>query len=113
MPIVYRSRAERPPGRRRPGGHRKAAMVTSGWTVGIASTTEPAPAMVAHQLHALARIRPVPDDVPEAEDLVDMLAVDVSENRLECFEVAVDVADDGPFHADHFRRVTAPDHLSG
>src|SRR5207237_64974 len=48
-----------------------------------------------HQVDALARVRAVADDVPEAEDLRDVVLVDVLQDRLEGLVVAVDVADDG------------------
>ena len=50
-----------------------------------------------HQVEALARIGAVADNVAQAEDLVDALAADVGKHRLESLQVAVDVADDGPF----------------
>jgi hypothetical protein len=66
------------------------------------------PAVLADELHALAGIGTVADDVTEAEHLVDALPIDVAENGLECLEVAVDVTDDGAFHADRFRWFRAP-----
>ena len=51
-----------------------------------------------HQVEALARVGPVADDVAQAEDFVDALAGDVGKHCLECFQVAVDVADDRPLH---------------
>ena len=50
-----------------------------------------------HQVEALARIGPVADNVAQAEDFLDALRANVGEHRLERFQVAVNVADDGPF----------------
>src|SRR5262249_44670725 len=47
------------------------------------------------QVHALARVGAVADDVPQAVDLSDIVLVDVLEDGLQGLEVAVDVADDG------------------
>jgi hypothetical protein len=57
------------------------------------------PAAVANEPGTLARIRPVADDVAEAGDRIDLLLVDVGKDRLEGLEVAVDVADNRPLHA--------------
>src|SRR5690606_33281469 len=50
-----------------------------------------------HRVEAFARPRAVADDVAEAKNLIDPLLLDMRENGLERFEVAVDVADDGAF----------------
>jgi hypothetical protein len=55
-------------------------------------------AAIADEPDALAGIRPVADDVAEAEDGIDPLAVDILEDHLEGLEVSVNVADDGPLH---------------
>ena len=54
---------------------------------------------IADQPGALAGIRAVTDDIAEAGDRIDLLLVDVSEHRLKRLEIAVDVADDRPLHA--------------
>ena len=51
-----------------------------------------------HQVDALARIGAIADDVPQAVDLLDPLTTDVGQHRLEGFEVAMDVADQGTLH---------------
>ena len=51
-----------------------------------------------HQVQALARVRAVADDVPEADDTIDALLLNVSQYGGECFEVAVDVTDQGLSH---------------
>src|SRR5205823_3854396 len=51
------------------------------------------------QVDALARVGAVADDVAEAVDLGDVVLRDVGQDGLECFEVAVDVADER-FHAE-------------
>ena len=48
---------------------------------------------------ALAGIGAVADQVAEAVDLGDSLAADVGKHGLEGLEVAVDIADEGSFHA--------------
>ena len=52
-----------------------------------------------HQIDALARIRAVADDVAQAIHLGDALLLDIRQNRLEGFEVAVDIADQCALHA--------------
>ena len=47
---------------------------------------------------AAVRLGAVPDDVPEAPDLVDRILLDVGENGRECVPVAVDVGDDSDSH---------------
>ena len=45
-------------------------------------------------IDALARVRAVADNVAQTIDLGNAGFSDVVENRLECFEIAVDIADD-------------------
>jgi tRNA threonylcarbamoyladenosine biosynthesis protein TsaB len=56
-------------------------------------------AAVANELRALTGVGTVSDDVAKAVDFVDSLPLDILEHSLESLEVAVDVADDGAFHA--------------
>ena len=51
-----------------------------------------------HAVDALTRVGSVADDITQAIDLLDRLRLDVFEHRLESFEVAVDVADQGSAH---------------
>ena len=51
-----------------------------------------------HAIDALARIGTVADDVAQAVDLLDAAGLRIGQHGLERFEVAVDVADNGPFH---------------
>ena len=55
-------------------------------------------AAVADERDALAGIRTVADDVAQTTHRIDLLPIDVRENRLEGLEVAMDVADNGPLH---------------
>ena len=48
---------------------------------------------------ALAWIGTVADDVAQAKDFVNPLLFDVSQHNLQCFQVAVDIAYNCPFHA--------------
>src|SRR5262245_36022577 len=48
-----------------------------------------------HLVDALARVGAVAHDIPQAIDLGDRVLVDVTQHGLECFEITVDVADDG------------------
>src|SRR5439155_15819594 len=48
-----------------------------------------------HLIHALAWIRSVADHIPEAVDLLDGVLGNIIQNRLQGFEIAVDIADDG------------------
>src|SRR5262249_17183157 len=51
---------------------------------------------VHHQVDALAGVRAVADDVPEAVNaFIRVLLGNVVQDGLECFQVAVDIADDG------------------
>ena len=50
---------------------------------------------VSTLLEALARLRPVPDDIAEAVDRIDPLLLDVLERRLKRDEIGVDVGNDG------------------
>jgi hypothetical protein len=54
------------------------------------------------QVDTLARIRPVTDNIAEAIDLSYSLRLDVSEDRLEAFEITVDVADERALHGKVF-----------
>ena len=47
-----------------------------------------------HPVDALAGVRPVADHIAEAVDFGDVLLVDIPEDRLQRFEITVDVADD-------------------
>src|SRR5262249_932341 len=47
-----------------------------------------------HQIQAFHRVRAVPDDVAEADDLRDASTRDLVEHDAESFKVAVDVTDD-------------------
>ena len=51
------------------------------------------------QIDALARIGTVADNIAQAEDLGDPLGTNVGQHSLKCFEVAVNVADEGSLHA--------------
>ena len=53
--------------------------------------------LLDHQVQAFARVRPIADDVAQAEDFFHALLAHVGEHRLECFQVAVNIADDRPF----------------
>ena len=44
---------------------------------------------------ALARVGAVADDVAQAIDLFDALRLNVREDGIECFQISVNVADDG------------------
>ena len=55
-------------------------------------------AAITDEFHALAGIRPVADHIAEAVDGVNLLPVDILQDRAERLHIAVDVADDGPFH---------------
>src|SRR5262249_34387382 len=46
-----------------------------------------------HQVHAFARIGPIADNVAQAIDFLDVLPGDIGQNGLECFEIAMDIAD--------------------
>ena len=52
-----------------------------------------------HQVDALARVRPIADDVPQAVDLGDALLPDIRQHGLERFEIAVDIANQCALHA--------------
>ena len=54
-------------------------------------------AVLDNEVQALAGVRPVADDVAEADDLVDALIANVGEHRLERLEIPVNVADNCPF----------------
>jgi len=47
-----------------------------------------------HQIDTLSWIRTVTNDIAEAVNLLDVVLFDILEHSLECFEVAMDVADD-------------------
>ncbi len=47
-----------------------------------------------HQIDALARVRPVADDIAQTVDFADGLFLDVLEDRLQGLQVTVNVADD-------------------
>ena len=47
---------------------------------------------------AFAGVRPVANDVSQAVDLFDAARLRIGQHRLEGFEVAMNVADDGTFH---------------
>ena len=51
-----------------------------------------------HQVDAFAGIGPIADDVAQAVDFGDPLLPDIGQHRLESFEVAVNVADQGTLH---------------
>lgn len=51
-----------------------------------------------HQIQTLARIGSVPNDIAQAYDFLDTDRVDVLQNRLQRFEVPVDVADQRSLH---------------
>jgi hypothetical protein len=51
------------------------------------------------QIDALARIGTVADQVAEAVDLGDSLAADIGKHGLKGLDVAVEIADEGSFHA--------------
>jgi len=50
------------------------------------------------QIEAFTRIGAIANDVAEAEDFVDFLIGDMRKHRLECFQVAMNVADYRAFH---------------
>jgi hypothetical protein len=52
---------------------------------------------VDHKVEALARVWTVADDVAEAENLFDALTARVFQDGLERFQIAVNIANDGPF----------------
>ena len=54
-------------------------------------------ARLDHQIEAFTRVGPVTDNVAQAEDFFDALRADVGEHGLERFQVAVNIADNGPF----------------
>ncbi len=56
------------------------------------------------QVDALARIRPIADDVAKTIDLVDPLPADIRQDGLERFEVAMDIADECSLHIELTRR---------
>ena len=75
------------------GGRVEPVGVEHGPLVVVAEQDELA---VHDQVDALARVRAVADDVAQAVDLLDrLLRLDVVQDGLEGFQVAVDVADDG------------------
>ena len=55
------------------------------------------PRLLDHQVEAFARVRAVADDVAQAENLFHALPAHVGQHRLERFQVAVNIADYGPF----------------
>jgi hypothetical protein len=55
-------------------------------------------AAFADEIHALAGIRPVADHIAKAIDGVNLLPVDILEDRAERLQIAMNVTDDGPFH---------------
>ena len=61
----------------------------------VAQQADPRP--LDHQVQAFARVRPVADNVAQAENFFHALLAHVGEHRLERFQVAVNIADDGPF----------------
>ena len=52
-----------------------------------------------HQVDTLTRVRSVANNVAQAVDFGDPLLADIAQHGLESFEVAVDIADQGTFHA--------------
>ena len=52
---------------------------------------------VDHQIETFTWIRSIANDVAEAENLVDALRPNIGKNRLEGFQVAMNIANDGPF----------------
>src|SRR5690606_27212287 len=52
--------------------------------------------MLNHQVQALARIGSIPDNISEAVDFGHALATNMLKHRLQCFKIAVNVADDRP-----------------
>ena len=49
------------------------------------------------QIDALAGIRAVADNIAQAINLADLVVVDIGQDGLECFQIAVDIADQS-FH---------------
>ena len=54
--------------------------------------------MLLNQIDAGAWIRSVPNHVSETDDSIDAPLADVGKDNLKCFEIRVDVADDGSSH---------------
>ena len=77
-------------------GQRAQAVVERDGGVVVAKDGDRAP--VAHELDARLRVRPVADDVAEADDAVHAPRLGVPEGRLERGEVAVDVREEGGAH---------------
>jgi hypothetical protein len=59
---------------------------------------EQADVALHRQVDAFARVRPVADNVAQAVDLRNPLLLDIGQDGLEAFEVAMNVADDRAFH---------------
>ena len=51
---------------------------------------------VDDQVQAFARVRSVADDIAQANNSIDLLSRDVSKHCSQCFEIAVDVANQTP-----------------
>ena len=55
------------------------------------------PAVLDDQIETLEGIRSVADNIAQAEDIVDALRANIGKHRLERLQVAVNVANNGPF----------------
>ena len=50
------------------------------------------------QVHAFARVGTVPHNITQAVNFIDALGSNVGEDGLQCLEIAMNIADDRPFH---------------
>jgi hypothetical protein len=50
-----------------------------------------------HLIDAFPRIRPIADDIPQAEDLIHSLRADIFQHCFERLKVAMNVAENGAF----------------
>ena len=60
-------------------------------------------AVVHDAVDALAGVGTVADDVAQAEDLVDLLSLDVREDHFQSFEIPVNIANEGAAHRKNLR----------
>jgi hypothetical protein len=51
-------------------------------------------ALLHHQIKAFTRIGAVTDDIAQANDLIDFLGRNIDQDRIQRFEVAVNIADE-------------------
>jgi hypothetical protein len=56
------------------------------------------PGEAHHPVDALPRVRAVAHDVAQTGDLIDTLCLHIGKHCLECFQVAVDIAQNRPPH---------------